>query len=60
MKIKWFITNVTAVGPPARAECDFLVVLDIFRPIEAAFVVGGGSLWSVNILLSPKNLTYDY
>ena len=35
------ITNVTAVGSRARAECDFVcVILDTFLQIQAAVMVG--------------------
>ena len=41
MKIEWLITNVTAVGPPARAKRDILgMMLDVFWPIQATFVIG--------------------
>ena len=42
MKIEWLIADVTAVGSaPARAERYlFGVILDIFWPIHATFVVG--------------------
>ena len=40
MKIKRLTTHATAVASPARVECDFLEILDIFWPIQAAFVVG--------------------
>ena len=41
MKIEWLIANETAVRSPARAECDIVgVILDVFWPIQAIFVVG--------------------
>ena len=41
MKIKWLVTNVTAIGGPVRAEIgSFWVILDNFRPVKAAIVVG--------------------
>ena len=41
MKIKWLIANVTAAGSPARAKRDILeVMLDVFWPIQATFVIG--------------------
>ena len=41
MKTEWLVTNMTAIGFPARAESEFFgVVLDVFWPIRAAFVVG--------------------
>ena len=41
MKIEWLVTNVTADRSLARAESEeFRVFDDVFRPIQAAFVVG--------------------
>ena len=41
MKIEWLVADVTAVGSPDRAECDILgMILDVFLPIQATFVVG--------------------
>ena len=45
MKIEWLITNVTAVGSPARAHSDlFWLILDVLWAIHVAFVVGGDPL----------------
>ena len=41
MKTEWLVTNMTAIGFPARAESElFWVILDVFWLIWAAFVVG--------------------
>ena len=42
MKNEWVVTNVTAVGSPARAERAILGVIlaERFLPIKADFVVG--------------------
>ena len=43
MKIKWFVTDVTAVGTPDRAERAILKLIlagPFFWPIQAVFVVG--------------------
>ena len=43
MKIKWLVTDVTAVGSPDIVERAFLwgdVGLALFWPIQAIFVVG--------------------
>ena len=41
MKIEWLIADVPSVGFPARAERDiFGVILGVFWPIQASFVVG--------------------
>ena len=41
MKLEWLVSNLTAVGFSARAESDFFeVILGVFWPIQAAFVVG--------------------
>ena len=51
MKIEWLIADETVVGsldraerdvgPPARAKRDiFLVILDVFWPIQATFMAG--------------------
>ena len=40
MKLKWLITDVTAVGPPKRAKCENLgVFFDVIWQIQAAIVV---------------------
>ena len=40
MKIEWLVVDVTSVGSPDRAELDiFGVILDVFLPIQATFVV---------------------
>ena len=43
MKIEWLVTDVTAVGSPAKTECAILVGGDLgwvcFWPIPAVFVV---------------------
>ena len=42
MKMELLIANVTAAGFPERAECCiFKVILYVFWPIHAVFVVGG-------------------
>ena len=42
IKTEWLITNVIAIKSPTRAESElFWVILGIFRPIQAATVVGG-------------------
>ena len=49
MKIKWLVTNVTAIGGPVRVEIgSFWVILDNFRPVKAA-IVGGESLCDVGM-----------
>ena len=41
MKIKWLVTNVTAVESPERAEHAILgVLLSVFWSIQAAFAAG--------------------
>ena len=41
MKIGWLFSDVTAAGPPDRAERDiFGMFLGVFWPIQATFVVG--------------------
>ena len=46
MKIEWLDPHVTAAGSPRAELCvffndgDFLTILDVFRSIRAAFVVG--------------------
>ena len=41
MKIEWFVIYVTPVGSPDRAERAILgVILEVFWPIQAVFVVG--------------------
>ena len=41
MKIEWLVTNETAVGYPDRAErVIFGVILGVFLPIQATFVIG--------------------
>ena len=41
MKIEWLIADVTSGGSPAKAEREMLgVILGVFLPIKAAFVVG--------------------
>ena len=41
MKMSWLIANVTSVELPARAEHENLgIILDVFWPIQAAFVDG--------------------
>ena len=49
MKIKWFITDVTPVGSPGRAERGHLgMMLHVFWPIQPV-VVGGEPLCDVGI-----------
>ena len=62
MKTELLITHLTAVGPPSRAEYEnFEVIMDVFRPIQAVFVVGrGATVWFANPLLSPKYLSEDH
>ena len=41
MKIKWFVSDVTAVGSLTRAESEiFWMILDVSRAIQGAIVVG--------------------
>ena len=41
MKIEWLVTDVTAAGSPDRTKRAILeVILTVFLPIQAAFVVG--------------------
>ena len=41
MKTEWLVTDVTSVGSPARVErAIFGVILGVFWPIQAVFVVG--------------------
>ena len=41
IKLEWLTTHVTAVGLLTKAECEnFQVILDVCRPIQAAFVIG--------------------
>ena len=38
--MQWLNTDVIAIGSPSRAEsADFVAILDVFGPIQAAFVV---------------------
>ena len=40
MKIEWFVTDVTAVRSPRKAESDiFEVILEVFWSIQATVVV---------------------
>ena len=57
MKTEWLVTNV-AVGSPDRAERDILkMILDVFWPIQATFVVGEPFCdVSRNPLLGPYSL----
>ena len=57
MKIEWLVTNVTAVGSPARAERDFFgTILDFFAS-SGGYCGRGGTLGSGNPLFSPNNFT---
>ena len=42
IKIEWFVTDVTAIGFPVRAERDMFlgVILGVFCPVRPTFVVG--------------------
>ena len=41
MKREWLVADVTPVGSPDRAEGGILgMLLNVFWPIQAAFVVG--------------------
>ena len=40
MKNEWLLSDMTAVGHPARAESDFWALFDISPPIQATSVVG--------------------
>ena len=58
MKIKWIVADVTPVGSSDRAEHAILgVILGVFLPIQATFVVGeplcdvGISSWALITLL---------
>ena len=45
MKTEWLVTDVTSVGSPDRVEHGiFVVILGVYWPIQATFVVGGASL----------------
>ena len=50
MKIEWLVADVTPVGIPDRAENEILgILLDVFWPIQATFVVGEPFVISIGI-----------
>ena len=60
MKIEWFITEVTAVGPPIRAQTDFFGHFWCFLAKLCCFCGQSATLWSGHPLLSPKDLMFGH
>ena len=71
MKIEWLVTDVTSAESPVRAEPGFFgLILDVFWPIQATFVVGepfcdvgmanSGRICGQGAMLRRRNPLFEY
>ena len=61
MEIEWLVVHVSAIVAPTRAESQvFWAVFDVLWQSWTAIIdFLGGTLWSVNLILNPKNIVLD-